>query len=221
VVTIPTNRPMRRVNHEDLIYRTEREKYDAVVAEIEECAKTGRPSLVGTITIEKSEHLSRLLKRKGIRHQVLNASTTSARPRSSPRPAGYAAVTIATNMPAAAPTSCSAATPRPSRASASRPRGRRGAPSRRSSRSCAPSRTASTSRWSPPAGCTSSGTERHESRRIDNQLRGRSGRQGDPGSSRFFLSLEDDLMRIFGSDRISGSWARSAWRRASRSSTAS
>jgi preprotein translocase subunit SecA len=167
VVVIPTNRPLVRQHYPDVIYRTEKEKFRAAVKEIEELHRVDRPVLVGTISIDKSEHLSKLLKRNGIPHHVLNAKHHEQEAEIVAQAGQPGAVTIATNMAG---------------------RGTdivlgEGVAER--------------------GGLHILGTERHESRRIDNQLRGRAGRQGDPGSSRFYLSLEDDLLRIFGSDRIS------------------
>jgi len=204
VVTIPTNRPMMRVNQEDLVYRTEREKFDAVVNEIIECTKTGRPALVGTITIEKSEHISTLLKRKGIRHQVLNAKYHEREAEIISQAGRYAAVTIATNMAGRGTDILLGGNPE----ALARQRHAAQGPEGRSYEEILSEFRAVTNKEHEQVvaagGLHIIGTERHESRRIDNQLRGRAGRQGDPGSSRFFLSLEDDLMRIFGSDRISG-----------------
>ncbi len=166
VVVIPTNRPLERTNHADVIYKTEREKFNAVCSEIAELYKAGRPVLVGTISIEKSEHLSNLLKRIGIPHHVLNAKYHEAEAEIIAKAGQKYVVTIATNMAG------------------------------RGTDIVLGEEVASL------GGLHVLGTERHEARRIDNQLRGRSGRQGDSGSSRFYLSLEDDLMRIFGSDRI-------------------
>ncbi len=166
VVVIPTNRPMKRANFPDVIYKTEREKFNAVCAEIAELYKLGRPVLVGTISIEKSEHLSSLLKRMGVPHHVLNAKYHEMEAQIIAKAGAPYAITIATNMAG------------------------RGTD------------IVLGEGVSEKGGLHVLGTERHEARRIDNQLRGRSGRQGDPGSSRFYLSLEDDLMRIFGSDRI-------------------
>ena len=168
VVVIPTHKPMVRKDHGDQIYRTEREKFDAVVDEIKERHKKGQPVLVGTISIDNSEKLSKLLKRKGVQHTVLNAKHHAKEAEIVSQAGQPGAVTISTNMAG---------------------RGTdivlgQGVPEL--------------------GGLHIIGTERHESRRIDNQLRGRSGRQGDSGSSRFYVSLEDDLMRLFGSERISG-----------------
>ena len=172
VVVVPTNRPMIREDHADVIYRTEKEKFDAVIDEIRELNKISRPVLVGTISIEKSELLSKKLKKFGIKHNVLNAKHHEKEAEIIAQAGQPNAVTIATNMAG---------------------RGTdivlgEGIPEL--------------------GGLHILGTERHESRRIDNQLRGRSGRQGDKGSSRFYLSLEDDLLRIFGSDKISPLMAR-------------
>jgi preprotein translocase subunit SecA len=192
VVVIPTNEPIRRMDYNDLIYRTKREKYNAVIDEIERLHNRARPILVGTISVEVSETLSRMLKRKGIKHNVLNAKYHQQEAEIIQNAGQPGAVTIATNMAG------------------------RGTDIKlarqvvRCSEGCYLQRDAE-----PPSDidlneCSSNmpcglhiiGTERHESRRIDRQLRGRSGRQGDPGSSRFFLCLEDDLMRLFGSERI-------------------
>ena len=168
VVVIPTNRPMVRKDQEDLVYKTKREKYNAVIQEIENLNKASRPVLVGTTSVEISELLSRMLKMKGIYHNVLNAKL-HAREAEIVADAGRAGmVTIATNMAG------------------------RGTDIKISDE------------VKKAGGLAIIGTERHESRRVDRQLRGRAGRQGDPGSSQFFVSLEDDLMRLFGSDRISG-----------------
>ena len=166
VVVIPTNKPMARSNCPDVIYKTEREKFNSVCKEIAELNKAGRPVLVGTISIEKSEKLSGLLKRVGIPHTVLNAKYHEMEAEIIKNAGQRYAVTIATNMAG------------------------RGTD------------IVLGEGVAPLGGLHVLGTERHEARRIDNQLRGRSGRQGDPGSSKFYLSLEDDLMRIFGSDRI-------------------
>ncbi|MEJ5349874.1 MAG: preprotein translocase subunit SecA [Desulfosoma sp.] len=168
VVVIPTHKPMIRIDYPDCIYRTEREKFQAVVREIKELYTQGRPVLVGTVSIDKSEMLSRMLKREGIPHQVLNAKHHEKEAEIIARAGQKGAVTISTNMAG-----------------------------RGTDIVLGPGVT-------ELGGLHILGTERHEARRIDNQLRGRAGRQGDPGSSRFYLSLEDDLMRIFAADRISG-----------------
>ena len=167
VTLVPTNKTMIRINHPDAIYKTEREKFKAVVEEIKELHIKGQPVLVGTISIEKSEMLSKMLKRAGIPHSVLNAKHHQKEAEIIANAGQMKTVTISTNMAG------------------------RGTD------------IVLGEGVLEPGGLHILGTERHESRRIDNQLRGRSGRQGDPGSSRFYLSLEDDLLRIFGSDRIS------------------
>jgi len=168
VVVIPPNKKLIRNNYADVIYRTEREKFKAVIKEIVEVHKMGRPILVGTVSIDKSETLSRLLKKENIGHNVLNAKNHEREAEIIAQAGQGRNVTISTNMAG------------------------RGTD------------IVLGEGIAKLGGLHVVGTERHESRRIDNQLRGRSGRQGDPGSSRFFLSLEDDLMRLFGSDRISG-----------------
>ncbi len=167
VVVIPTNKPLHRTNNPDVIYRTEKEKFNAVIEEIEELHKIGRPVLVGTIAIEKSEKLSTLLKRRGIPHNVLNAKQHEREAEIVAGAGRHGAVTISTNMAG------------------------------RGTDIVLGEGVAGL------GGLHVLGTERHESRRIDNQLRGRAGRQGDPGSSRFYLSLDDDLLRIFGGEMIS------------------
>jgi preprotein translocase subunit SecA len=166
VVVIPTNRPVIRDDREDLIYRTKREKYNAVIDEIVALVNEGRPSLVGTTSVEISELLSRMLKMKGIRHNVLNAKLHQREAEIVAEAGKSGTVTIATNMAG------------------------RGTDIKL------------TPEVKDAGGLAIIGTERHESRRVDRQLRGRSGRQGDVGSSQFYVSLEDDLMRLFGSDRI-------------------
>src|SRR5437879_3674025 len=168
VVVIPTHRPMVRTDHDDLIYKTEKSKFDAVIDETVEVKKLGRPVLVGTVSVEKSERLAKMLERRGLKHNVLNAKQPEREPAIVAVPGPPGAVTIATNMAG------------------------RGTD------------IVLGSGVTDVGGLHIIGTERHESRRIDNQLRGRAGRQGDPGSSRFFISLEDDLMKIFGpaADRI-------------------
>jgi preprotein translocase subunit SecA len=233
VSVVPTNRTLRRVEEPDLIYRTEREKYDAIVADILEKQEQGRPVLVGTVSIEKSERLSSMLKRRGIKHVVLNAKYHAQEAEIVAQAGRKGTVTIATNM-AGRGTDILLG----------------GNPEYMARQQCLAEEVAEKlptgearfvdddefvyffhidSFYRVPRadwerifgffrrqtdaehdevvqinGLHILGTERHEARRIDNQLRGRAGRQGDPGSSRFYLSLEDDLMRIFGSDRISG-----------------
>jgi preprotein translocase subunit SecA len=168
VMVIPTNKPMVRVDYADVIYKTRREKFEAVIDEIEELNEKGQPVLVGTISIDISENLSKQLKKRGIRHTVLNAKNHEGEAEIIAMAGQKGSVTISTNMAG-----------------------------RGTDIVLGPGVV-------DLGGLHILGTERHESRRIDNQLRGRSGRQGDPGSSRFYLALEDDLLRIFGGERITG-----------------
>lgn len=166
VIAIPTNRPVVRIDQNDAVYKTKKEKFNAVIDEVEEAYGKGQPVLVGTITIETSELLSNMLHKKGIPHKVLNAKFHELEAEIVADAGVHKAVTIATNMAG------------------------RGTDIKLDEEAKA------------SGGLKIIGTERHESRRIDNQLRGRSGRQGDPGESRFYISLEDDLMRLFGSERL-------------------
>ena len=166
VVEIPTNKPVIRIDHQDAVYKTKKEKFHAVVEDIKASHEKGQPVLVGTITIETSEMLSRMLNKEGIKHQVLNAKFHEMEAEIVSHAGEHGAVTIATNMAG------------------------RGTDIKLDPESVA------------AGGLKIIGTERHESRRIDNQLRGRSGRQGDPGESKFYISLEDDLMRLFGSEKL-------------------
>ena len=168
VVVIPTNKPVIRDDREDIIYKTKREKYNAVIDEISELNHQGRPVLVGTTSVEISELLSRMLKMKGLKHNVLNAKLHQREAEIVAEAGKSGTITIATNMAG------------------------RGTDIKL------------TDEVKKAGGLAIIGTERHESRRVDRQLRGRSGRQGDPGSSQFFVSLEDELMRLFGSERIAG-----------------
>ncbi|HVS32079.1 MAG TPA: preprotein translocase subunit SecA [Thermoanaerobaculia bacterium] len=203
VVVIPPNRPMIRLDLPDLVYRTEREKFEAIAIEIKEMQKLGQPALVGTISIEKSESLSTMLKRQGVPHVVLNAKYHEKEAEIVAQAGRIGAVTIATNMAGRGTDILLGGNPEFDAA----------VQTREITDPAEKIRIEEEFReqWQRDhnevvrlGGLHILGTERHESRRIDNQLRGRSGRQGDPGSSRFYLSLEDDLMRIFGSDRISG-----------------
>ncbi len=208
VASIPTNRSLIRVEYPDVIYKTEREKFNAVVREIEENHKSGRPVLVGTIAIEKSEKLSQMLKRKGISHNVLNAKHHEREAEIVSQAGRLNMVTIATNMAGRGTDILLGGNPE---FLAREETVRSGVPEQsdeyeRVYLENLEKMKELTRREHDNVvalgGLHIIGTERHESRRIDNQLRGRAGRQGDPGSSRFYLSLEDDLMRIFGSDRI-------------------
>jgi preprotein translocase subunit SecA len=175
VVVVPTHRPMIREDHTDVIYKSERAKWKSVVAEIEEWHKQGRPLLVGTRSIEKNEQLSEMLRRRGITHEVLNAKQHEREAEIIAQAGRSGAVTIATNMAGRGVDIILGGNP-PDPVEAEKVRAL--------------------------GGVHVIGTERHEARRIDNQLRGRSGRQGDPGSSRFYVGLDDELMRIFGGERV-------------------
>ena len=203
VVVIPPNRPMIRRDMPDLVYRTEREKFDAIVADIKEKQLHGQPSLVGTISIEKSEALSAALKRNGVPHVVLNAKYHEREAEIVAQAGSKGAVTIATNMAGRGTDILLGGNPEflaAQKAKDVEDPGQR----RRIEEEIREQWKRDHEEVVSLGGLHIVGTERHESRRIDNQLRGRSGRQGDPGSSRFYLSLEDDLMRIFGGDRIMG-----------------
>ncbi len=209
VVVAPTNRDLIRAEYPDLIYRTEREKLNAVVDEIKELSGAGRPILVGTTSIGKSEKLSQLLKRSGVKHVVLNAKYHEMEAEIVAQAGRMGAVTIATNMAGRGTDILLGGNPEYMARTALKDKGvdyrevEEGVWEEEFSK--AEKQVAEAhQRVVEAGGLHILATERHEARRIDNQLRGRSGRQGDPGSSRFFLSLEDDLMRIFGSDRISG-----------------
>ncbi len=204
VNVIPTNRPMIRTDYADVIYRTEKEKFDAIVEEIKDCYERGQPVLVGTISIEKSERLSGYLKRHGIKHNVLNAKYHEKEAEIIAQAGQKEAVTIATNMAGRGTDILLGGNPdflfkRVLYQDEELPEERRQAVYEQIKADC----EANKKEVLALGGLHILGTERHESRRIDNQLRGRSGRQGDPGTSRFYLSLEDDLLRIFASERIS------------------
>ena len=213
VVVIPTNRDMIRKDNQDVVYRTEEEKWHGVVDEIADCQKRGQPALVGTVSIEKSETLSTLLKRKGIKHVVLNAKYHEMEAEFVAQAGRVGAVTIATNMAGRGTDILLGGNPeflarqelnlrglKPGETPAAEWDAAFGEALARMREQCRLEHDEVTG----VGGLHILGTERHESRRIDNQLRGRAGRQGDPGSSRFFLSLDDDLMRIFGGDRLKG-----------------
>ena len=207
VTVIPTNRDMIREDRADLVYRSAREKWNAVVEEITDCNQRGQPVLVGTVSIEKSEMLSTMLKRKGVPHVVLNAKYHEREASIVAQAGRKGAVTIATNMAGRGTDIVLGGNPSGLARAEADPETEPEAFQESLARydaSCVAERQDVLN----AGGLHILGTERHESRRVDNQLRGRSGRQGDPGSSRFFLSLEDDLMRIFGSDRIQGLMGR-------------
>jgi preprotein translocase subunit SecA len=203
VVVIPTHRDMIRKDNADVVFRSAREKWNSVVEEIEDCHQRGQPVLVGTLSIEKSEMLSGLLKRKGLPHVVLNAKFHEREASIVAQAGRKGSVTIATNMAGRGTDILLGGNPEGLARSEAKPETEAEAFEQALERYreiCAREREEVLA----AGGLHIIGTERHESRRIDNQLRGRSGRQGDPGSSRFFLSLEDDLMRIFGTDRVKG-----------------
>jgi preprotein translocase subunit SecA len=208
VVVIPTHRPMIRIDNPDFIYKTEKAKFNAAINEIEERHKKGQPVLVGTISIVKSETLAAMLKKRGITHSVLNAKYHEMEAEIVAQAGRHGAVTIATNMAGRGTDIVLGGNPEGLARQALK--GKEHAKEEwdktfeRFQALCA----AEKEKVVEAGGLHILGTERHEARRIDNQLRGRSGRQGDPGSSRFYLSLEDDLLRIFGSDRISGLMGR-------------
>ena len=209
VACIPTNKPLARENMADRIYKTEKEKFEAIAAAVGEWQSKGRPMLVGTISIEKSERLSRLLTQKGIEHNVLNAKQHEREAHIIAQAGRPGAVTIATNMAGRGTDILLGGNPVILAEDAVSKLGiddpdEREKTSKKFMEDFKESSEGAHKKVVEAGGLHIIGTERHESRRIDNQLRGRAGRQGDPGSSRFYLSLEDDLMRIFGSDRIKG-----------------
>jgi len=197
VVVIPTHRQMRRIDHPDAVYKTSRAKYTAIVNAVVEAHKKGQPVLVGTTSIDKNEIISELLRRRGIKHEVLNAKNHEREAEIIALAGEKDAVTVATNMA-----------------------GRGvdiilGGDTPKNEDGTANSNSKEYIAWEKKhnevlslGGLYIIGTERHESRRIDNQLRGRSGRQGDPGASRFFVALDDDIMRLFGGDKIANLMTR-------------
>ncbi|MEW6410323.1 MAG: preprotein translocase subunit SecA [Nitrospirota bacterium] len=203
VVVIPTNMPMIRTDNSDVIYKTEKEKFDAVVNEIIDCDKRGQPALVGTISIEKSERLSNMLKKRGIRHSVLNAKYHEKEAEIIAQAGRSGTVTIATNMAGRGVDIILGGNPEGIAKEFIKDKNNyteedRMGTIKKAEKLCLEDKD----RVIKAGGLHIIGTERHEARRIDNQLRGRSGRQGDPGSSRFYLSLEDDLLRVFGAERV-------------------
>ena len=225
VVEVPTNKPMIRIDHNDLVYKNTKGKINAIIAQIKECHEKGQPVLVGTISVDKSEALSALLKREGIRHNVLNAKHHEREAEIVAQAGKFGAVTISTNMAGRGTDIMLGGNPEYMAKNEMRKQGfsedliamATGTADIEDDEIRAARETFHSlnehfkKEIAPEAkkvceagGLYILGTERHESRRIDNQLRGRSGRQGDPGESRFFLSLEDDLMRLFGANRIAG-----------------
>ncbi len=212
VMVIPTNMPMIRQDFSDVIYRTQREKYKAVVEEVKECHRRGQPVLVGSISIENSEKLSQMLKQEKIPHQVLNAKYHETEAKIIAQAGRFGALTISTNMAGRGTDIMLGGNPEMLVREEALRRKVDLSTDPEGFRKILEEMRALTSqeyrKVIEAGGLHVLGTERHESRRIDNQLRGRSGRQGDPGTSRFYLSLEDDLLRIFGSQRISGVMSR-------------
>src|SRR5579883_2004559 len=208
VVVIPTNRPLIRIEYPDLVYRTEREKFNAVVQEIEECRARRQPVLVGTVSVEKSERLSALLQKAKVPHVVLNAKYHEKEAEIVAQAGRAGAVTIATNMAGRGTDILLGGNPEFLAREQLRKQGINPDADPEAYRAAFERFKEQCDREHDEVvalgGLHIIGTERHEARRIDNQLRGRAGRQGDPGSSRFYLSLEDDLLRIFGGERISG-----------------
>jgi len=202
VMVIPTNMPLRRTNYPDVIYKTEDEKFRAVVNEIKELYQSEHPVLVGTISIEKSERLSQLLKKQGIPHNVLNAKHHEREAEIIAQAGRAGAVTISTNMAGRGTDILLGGNPKFLAKTFVDEESTEEALEKANQKALAVVQKEK-EKVIQSGGLHVLGTERHEARRIDNQLRGRSGRQGDPGSSRFYLSLEDDLLRIFGSERIS------------------
>ena len=225
VIEVPTNRPVIRKDHHDVVFKTEKGKYNAVIDQIIECNKKGQPVLVGTVSIEKSEYLSRLLKNKGIKHEVLNAKYHEKEAQIVAQAGKYGSVTIATNMAGRGTDIILGGNAEYLAMAEMRKLGYEEqviVDATGFAETEDPTIIEARDKYKQfydkfdaqvkekaeavkeAGGLFIIGTERHESRRIDNQLRGRSGRQGDPGESRFYLSLEDDLMRIFGGDRVTG-----------------
>ena len=224
VVEIPTNKPMIREDYPDVVYKTEKAKYDAILTQVKECHEKGQPILVGTISIEKSELLSSILKRNGIKHEVLNAKFHDKEAEIVAQAGKFGAVTIATNMAGRGTDIMLGGN---SEFLAKAEMRRMGYPEELIVEATGFAETDNediinaraeyqalekkhkeaikdeADKVREAGGLFIIGTERHDSRRIDNQLRGRAGRQGDPGASRFYLSLEDDLMRLFGGERLS------------------
>ncbi len=209
VVVVPTNKPMVRIDHADSIYKTEEGKYRAIVRQIESLHDKGQPVLVGTISIENSEKISTILKKKKIPHSVLNAKFHGKEAEIVAQAGRSGAVTIATNMAGRGTDIVLGGNPDGlARQSLATKEESTEEDYKRALEQAMQQCTEEKQNVLDAGGLFIIGTERHESRRIDNQLRGRSGRQGDPGGSRFYLSLEDNLMRIFGSDRVSGIMGR-------------
>ena len=207
VVAIPTNRPVQRIDENDEVYLNEEDKWEAIAKEIKEAHDKGQPVLVGTVSVEKSEHLSALLTRKGIRHEVLNAKNHAREAMIIAEAGAKGAVTIATNMAGRGTDIKLGGNPEM--------RARKKVGTEATEEQYAQALAVEKENWKKDyeevkncGGLYVIGSERHESRRIDNQLRGRSGRQGDPGRSKFFISMDDDLMRLFGGERMKALMSR-------------
>ena len=210
VLIIPTNRPIQRIDNDDVIYRTEKEKFNAIVKEISAAAKNNQPMLVGTVSIEKSESLSSFLKEKGIKHRVLNARFHEEEASIVAQAGVPGAITIATNM-AGRGTDIQLGGNLDMRLEHEIPKGLSDTKRKKLEEKISNEVEKLKKQAIEAGGLYVLGTERHESRRIDNQLRGRTGRQGDPGRSKFYLSTEDDLMRIFGGDRLKAMMGKMGW----------
>ncbi len=210
VLVIPTNRPIQRIDNDDVIYRTEKEKFNAIVKEISEASKNNQPMLVGTVSIEKSESLSNFLKEKGIKHRVLNARFHEEEASIVAQAGVPGAITIATNM-AGRGTDIQLGGNLDMRLEQEIPKDLSESKRKKLEEKISNEIIKLKKQAIEAGGLYVLGTERHESRRIDNQLRGRTGRQGDPGRSKFYLSTEDDLMRIFGGDRLKAMMGKMGW----------
>ena len=210
VLIIPTNRPIQRIDNDDVIYRTEKEKFNAIVKEISAASKNNQPMLVGTVSIEKSESLSRFLKEKGIKHRVLNARFHEEEASIVAQAGVPGAITIATNM-AGRGTDIQLGGNLDMRLEHEIPKDLSDTKRKKLEEKISNEVENLKKQAIEAGGLYVLGTERHESRRIDNQLRGRTGRQGDPGRSKFYLSTEDDLMRIFGGDRLKAMMGKMGW----------
>jgi preprotein translocase subunit SecA len=208
VMVIPTNKPMIRADNHDVVFKTEGEKFNAVIEEIKDCVERGQPVLVGTVSIEKSERLANQLKKTGIKHYVLNAKNHEREAEFVAQAGRFGAVTISTNMAGRGTDIVLGGNPEGLAAAEAGTRDPNDPAFLQALEKYRKQCTQEREQVLAAGGLHILGTERHESRRIDNQLRGRSGRQGDPGSSRFYLSLEDDLLRIFGADRLKGLMGR-------------
>ncbi len=208
VVEVPTNRPVIREDHADLIYKAEKSKFDAVAEEIEERHNKGQPMLIGTTSVDKSEYLSKLLKQRGVKHEILNAKNHAREAQIVSEAGRLGAVTVSTNMAGRGTDIVLGGNAEEVAKEAAAQLGEdatqedREAAYEAAMAELGPTFEAEATKVKELGGLYVIGTERHESRRIDNQLRGRSGRQGDPGASRFFLSLEDDLMRLFNASAV-------------------